>query len=117
MPTAARRSRRWSRRPLRTPVRWPTSPPALAPIWMSARKAEYRYPARAILQERTVQEDRMAHRFAEPARRTWRWALPIVAIGALLIWRPGWFEVLGVVVLGFGVVVFVLMLAVYAFAV
>ena len=59
----------------------------------------------------------MAHRFAEPARRTWRWALPIVAIGALLIWRPGWFEVLGVVVLGFGVVVFVLMLAVYAFAV
>lgn len=38
------------------------------------------------------------------------------AIAALLIWRPGWLVALGVGVLGCGVVVLVLMLAVYAFA-
>jgi hypothetical protein len=49
------------------------------------------------------------------ARRAWPWAL-LLATGALLIWRPAWFEVLGAGVLVVAVIIFAPLLAIYAFA-
>ncbi|MGP0090037.1 MAG: hypothetical protein ACLPKB_08755 [Xanthobacteraceae bacterium] len=62
-----------------------------------------------------LHEDMMASRIPGLARAAWPWAL-LVAMGTLLIWRPAWFEVLGVGVLAVGVIIFVLVLAIYGFA-
>jgi hypothetical protein len=53
----------------------------------------------------------MAGRILGLARGAWPWTL-FVAMGALLVWRPAWFEVLGVGVLAVGVIIFVLLLAI-----
>lgn len=58
----------------------------------------------------------MAGRISGAGRRAWPWFL-FVAVGALLIWRPAWFEALGAGVLVVGaIIVFVIVLALYGFA-
>jgi hypothetical protein len=58
----------------------------------------------------------MAGRTSGQARAAWPWFL-FVAMGALLIWRPAWFEMLGAGVLVVAAIIFfVLVLAAYGFA-
>lgn len=56
----------------------------------------------------------MTGRIAGRGHATGPWAV-LLAMGALLIWRPAWFEMLGAGVVGVAALVFVLALASYGF--